>query len=205
MQALIPALILAGGNSSRMGQDKASVTLAGRTLLTRVVQRVQPQVSTIAINSNMPNADGLLVEFPIVPDSTSMPCGPLSGILTGMEYYARRACTHFLTVSVDCPFLPDDLVTRLMQGVTDAHSIAIARSNGKTHPTIGIWPVALNEELRNWLDLSSRYSVKAFLDGRQITEIEFPDEQYGDWTIDPFFNVNTPSDLARASQIAARM
>jgi molybdopterin-guanine dinucleotide biosynthesis protein A/very-short-patch-repair endonuclease len=105
-------LILAGGRSSRMGENKAFVKLGDKTLLEHVYQRLQPQCERVLVNTN--SNDPRFNSFQTIPDSTSGQLGPLAGILAGLEHVEKQQHEWLVTVPIDCPFLPLDLVERFM-------------------------------------------------------------------------------------------
>ena len=111
----IPALILAGGRSSRMGGgDKSLMPLHGRPMLAHVLDRIRPQVSSILINSNSDPALFAKFGLPVRADAMPGHLGPLAGLLTGMHWAEEMSATHLLTVSCDTPFLPHDLAERIV-------------------------------------------------------------------------------------------
>lgn len=190
-------LILAGGLSRRMGGgDKALKRLAGTTILARIVRRIGPQVSDLWLNANGP-AERFGLDLPLVPDSLPDAPGPLAGILAGLDLAAAHdpGVHHVLTVPADCPFLPDDLVARLAAAAGNAGS-ACASSGGRVHGVVGLWPVAARDELRHLLVDEDIRRVDGWLARAGTATVEWPAAPY-----DPFFNVNTPDDLAEAEQI----
>src|SRR6478752_10148003 len=110
----IPALILAGGRSSRMGGgDKCLMPLSGRPMLTHVLDRITPQASSILINSNSDPAQFRAFGLGVRADAVPGRPGPLAGVLTGLLWAREMSATHLLTVPCDTPFLPYDLVEQL--------------------------------------------------------------------------------------------
>jgi molybdenum cofactor guanylyltransferase len=193
-----PAVILAGGLSRRMGRDKATVTLGGRSLLDHVVTRLLPQVSAVALNAHdtLSAPDGL----PIVQDVVAGHRGPLAGILTAMRHGAGHHphASHVLTVPIDSPFLPRDLVARLAEEAHANDAIAIAASADAMHPVCGLWPVSLADALQAFLDSPEEPRVKTFLEGHRTALVDFPLIETANGPLDPFLNVNTPDDLKKA-------
>ena len=103
-----PAVILAGGLARRMGGgDKLLLKLGGLTLLDHIVERLTPQVSSIAINAN---GDPRRFPYPVIADSLPGVSGPLAGVQAALVHAQGNPCV--LTVSGDTPFLPADLVAR---------------------------------------------------------------------------------------------
>jgi molybdenum cofactor guanylyltransferase len=184
----VHGVILAGGSGIRMGGlDKGLLALGRTTLMARAVQRLQFQVQPVAISANGDPSRFGLHGLPVLPDAAAM--GPLAGILAGLDWALKSGADAIVSVAVDTPFFPDDLVTRLTQGGCHA---AIATCNGRAHPTFGLWPVALREHLRAGL-ARGEAKLMRFADGIGAAQIEF---QLTD--PDPFWNLNTPEDLIRA-------
>jgi molybdopterin-guanine dinucleotide biosynthesis protein A len=126
--------------------------------------------------------------------------GPLAGILAGLDWAAQNMpdAATLVTVSGDCPFIPADLVSRLEETRRNERKpLACARSGTWTHPVIGLWPVDLRHELRHALITEKLRKVDAWTARRGVAIAEWPVEP-----IDPFFNVNTPDDAAKAETLA---
>jgi len=197
-----PATILAGGRSNRMGGgDKALADIGGQTLLARIVGRLSPQAGPIAVNANgHPKRFGAF-DLPVLADATQTFDGPLAGILVAMNWARGIGASHVLTVAGDTPFFPDELVDAL-SGARSRNAIAVASSRGRIHPTFAIWPVALRGDLEGDIAAGTR-RLNDFIAGHQSVVVPFPDMRLGNGEdIDPFFNVNTPGDLAEARRIA---
>ncbi|MBW9056210.1 molybdenum cofactor guanylyltransferase MobA [Rhizobium mesosinicum] len=192
----IPGIVLAGGRSSRMGRDKTGVTLGGCSLLDHVLSRLSPQTAEIAVNADAADVHDL----PIVPDRIPGKAGPMAGIHAAMIYGAGLHATHVVTVSVDCPFFPTDLVSRLAGAVSRPEQIAIAASQGRSHPVFGLWPTALAGDLEEWVRIDEKRRVRDFLSRHDVTEVAFPLHPTRASVLDPFFNINTPDDLMEAER-----
>ncbi|MDQ0558520.1 molybdopterin-guanine dinucleotide biosynthesis protein A [Rhizobium mesoamericanum] len=194
----IPGVVLAGGRSSRMGRDKATVLLNGRTLLERVVEQLEPQVNTLAVNADAAPQN---CRHSFIPDIVPGKAGPMAGIHAAMAYGATLGgVTHVVTVSVDSPFFPGDLVDWLAAAIDAPDKIAIASSEGRSHPVFGLWPVVLADELASWIVTDEKRRVLDFLLRHDVTEVAFPLRPTRASLLDPFFNVNTPDDLAEAER-----
>ncbi|MBB2835072.1 UNVERIFIED_ORG: molybdopterin-guanine dinucleotide biosynthesis protein A [Rhizobium esperanzae] len=192
----IAGVVLAGGRSQRMGRDKASVMLGAESLLRHVLSRLSPQVSSIAVN-----ADAAEEDVPVIPDRISGKAGPMAGIHAAMTHAAAiPSVTHVATVSVDCPFFPADLVARLAATLERPSQIAIAASEGRSHPVFGLWPVTLAADLESWIATDEKRRVRDFLLGHDVTEVAFPLHPTRASLLDPFFNINTPDDLVEAQR-----
>ena len=185
-------VILAGGQGRRMGgADKATLRLAGRSLAAHAVDRLEPQVDRLAISANGDPARLSALGLPVLPDADSQ--GPLSGVLAALNWAAPLGATHVVTVAVDTPFFPGDLVPRLLLAA-DPSGLALARSGGNDHPTFGIWPVAVREALSAFLGSGAKASVRAFADAHGAGRADFPEDG-------AFLNLNTPDDLSRAEAL----
>ena len=196
-------LILAGGQARRMGGgDKVRIPIGGRTILERVLARMAPQCSRIIINANGDPARFADTRLPVVPDSVPDFAGPLAGILAGLDWAVAHApdITDIASVPGDCPFLPGDLVERL-QSTRSAEGtpLACARSGEWRHPVIGLWPVALRDDLRHALVDEGLHKIEAWTQRHGVAIADWPAAP-----VDPFFNVNTPDDVATAERAAAQ-
>jgi len=198
----ITGLLLAGGQSRRMGGgDKSLRLLAGQTLLDRVIDRVRPQVAALALNANGDPARFARVGLPVVADSVADFAGPLAGILAGLDWTAanRPDCPLVVSLATDAPFLPTDLVARLAEGMNSQKAeLACAASGGQPHPVIGLWPVRLREDLRHALIAEGIRKVDVWTQRYPLATVDFPVT-----TVDPFFNANRPEDLDRAAALLA--
>lgn len=191
---MIAGVILAGGLSSRMGgRNKAVIELGGQTLLARLTARLAPQVDALAINSNA-ELDEVAGASPVLRDRFAGFPGPLAGLHAGLCWAEGIAgVTHIATVSVDTPFLPVDFVSRLSEV---GASVAVARSDGRLHPTCALWPVSLRGALEAVLQAGTSRRVLDFAEAAGYVPVDFPAVPF-----DPFFNVNTPEELARAESL----
>ena len=199
----IPAVILAGGKSSRMGEPKALLPFGPARLIDHVAARIRPQAGPIALNTNDPGIT--LAGVASFPDRFTGFHGPLAGIHAALAHTAETypGATHTFIVPTDSPFFPRNLVVTLAATRTGADDIALAASLGRMHPVLGLWPVALASKLAAWLEDPPTLKVRAFLDGLPVRITEFPviDTPLGPF--DPFFNINTPDDLDRARRLLA--
>lgn len=199
----VVGVLLAGGESSRMGGgDKCLRMLGGRPILARIIDRLGPQVSDIVINANGDAARFAAFGHPVVADSIAGFAGPLAGVQAGLQWIKtnRPDAAYAITIATDTPFFPDDLVQRLMAASDDPSALRIARSAVGTHPVIGLWPVTLAEDLKASLERGER-KVGAWTKVHGATEVVFPPVEIGETSIDPFFNINAPDDLAAAEAL----
>jgi molybdopterin-guanine dinucleotide biosynthesis protein A len=197
-------VILAGGQARRMGGgDKALLLLDGQTLLARVVARMAPQVDKLALNANGDPARFQGFDLPVIADNVGGFVGPLAGVLAGLDWAASEGASHIVTAAADTPFFPADLVARLQAALSDSAPIAMAatpdpKRGMSRHPTFGLWPVALRDDLRAALNNGTR-KVIDWTDQHGVAHAEFSVVPY-----DPFFNVNTPEDMLAAIELLER-
>ena len=188
-------LILAGGRSRRMqGRDKALLAVQGETLLAHAIRRLRPQVDALVLNSNA--APDSLAEYgqPVIPDRLPGFLGPLAGIHAGLMQYPED---YLVTVAVDLPFLPPDLVTRLRSGL-ESKSCAYA-SDAERHALALLWRPGTAASVEDYLQRGER-SVKDYLAVHgQPVRFDRPQDR------GLFCNINTPEDLARAEQDVERL
>lgn len=200
MTGSIAGLVLAGGGSRRMGgSDKFLLQLAGQSLLGRAISRLEPQVLNLAISANCDPALLAAWPYPVLPDPPPAGRGPLAGILAGLDWCAGQA-SHLVTIASDTPFYPEDLVDRLVTAAGgETETIVLAASGGRTHPVFGLWPVSMRTDLRDWLARGASLKVAEFTFTQPCMICPFPAAPDGD----PFFNVNTPDDMAEAIRRAS--
>lgn len=197
----LPAVILAGGLSSRMGGgDKVLLELNGQPLLAHVIARLAPQVGPLAISANGDPARFARFGLPVLADSLPDFPGPLAGILAAMDWAAGLGAASVLTAAGDTPFPPHDLAARLQAAGAQGLALAADRDSAgeaRLHPTFGLWPTALREDLR-----------AALAEGLRRPRQWAARHQAGTAIFDgpePFFNINTPADLAHASAASANV
>lgn len=204
--AEIPPFLLAGGRSSRMGANKAFALLGHERLLTRIATLIgQRQTIPVALNAD---ADWLDTEgLRLVPDTITGKLGPLAGVLSAMRHAAvhHPHASHLVTVPIDSPFFPIDLVARLAEPIEGRDEIAIAASLGRDHPVFGLWPVSLSDDLEAWLLADEKRRVRDFLARHLVRTVDFPAVKTPIGPLDPFFNINTPDDLLDAGRWLAAL
>lgn len=196
----VVGVILAGGRARRMGGgDKALRTVGGQAVLARLIGRLAPQVARLVLNANEDPARFAAFGLPVVGDDLPDRPGPLAGVLAGLDWAARSepGVRWVVTAPGDAPFLPADLVARLHAGRGGA-TLACAASGGRMHPVVALWPVALRHDLRRALVEEGLHKVGAYVGRHGPAVVEWPVGGQ-----DPFFNVNTPADLADADRLAA--
>ncbi len=190
----VPVLVLAGGEGRRMGgADKALLELGGRPVLRHILDRLGPAHGPFAISANGDPSRYAAFGCPVLPDLPQFRGrGPLAGVLAGLAWAEALGAASLLTAPGDAPFLPPDLARRL------APAPALAESGGKRHPPVALWPVAARAALEAHLaaldpDRRGAWSVLAFAEQIGARVVSFPVEP-----ADPFLDIDTPADLARA-------
>jgi molybdopterin-guanine dinucleotide biosynthesis protein A len=201
-QQLPLGLVLAGGLARRMGGgDKLRIKIGSKTILERVIKAMTPQCARLVINTNGDPARFADTGLPVVADSVPDFAGPLAGVLAGLDWAAANApdIEDVASVPGDCPFLPTDLVPRLTAARQQAGApLACARSGDWRHPVVGLWPVALREDLRRALTVEGLHKIEIWTARHGVAIADWPADP-----VDPFFNVNTPEDVAAAERVAA--
>ncbi|HLI22844.1 MAG TPA: molybdenum cofactor guanylyltransferase MobA [Stellaceae bacterium] len=198
----IAGVLLAGGQSQRMGGgDKTLRLLGGKPILAHVIERAKPQVDALVLNANGDPARFAPFGLPVIADEIAGFAGPLAGVLAGLDWTAQHLPEAELVASfaTDAPFLPRDLVRRLAVALEEGgFDLACAQSNGQAHPVFGLWQVGLRGDLRAALKSGLR-KVDQWTARFKLVEVEFPAEP-----VDPFFNANRPDDLAEAERLVAQ-
>ena len=202
----ITGVVLAGGRSRRMGGgDKGLLQLAGKPMLSHVVERLAPQVDAVIINANGEPRRFAALALPVVADTIAGFAGPLAGVLAGMRWSAAHApgARFILTAAGDAPLPPRDLAERLRAALAASGSIALAQSMGALHPVIGLWPVELADDLEAGLRAGVR-KVLDFTHRHGMVSVPFAPVALCGLEIDPFFNANTPAELDQLRALLAR-
>ena len=196
-------LLLAGGLARRMGGgDKPLRTIAGRSILAHVIERLAPQCDGLLVNAN--GDPGRFADFglPVLADTLPDHPGPLAGVLAGMEWAADQGADAIISVAADTPFFPHDLVTRLMaaRGPSGLVLAASPDASGRMQrqPTFGLWPVALRHDLNRALGAGLR-KIVLWTEAHHATTAEFSALPF-----DPFFNVNSPEDINAANMLVSK-
>ena len=195
-------LVLAGGLARRMGGgDKARIEIGGVSILDRVLATLSAQCTGMIINANGDPKRFADTGLTVVADSVPDFAGPLAGILAGRDWVAanRPGIEWIVSVPGDCPFLPRDLVARLHTARSaEGKPLACAHSGDWRHPVVGLWPVALREDLRQAITVEDLRKIEVWTARHGVA--------LADWAVepvDPFFNVNTPEDAEQATRLAA--
>jgi molybdopterin-guanine dinucleotide biosynthesis protein A len=182
------------------GGDKPMRQIGGRTILERVIARLRPQCDGLILNANGDPARFASFGLPVIADGVADFPGPLAGILAALDWAAanRPDTRWILSAAADCPFLPRDLLARLHRARADENAeLAVAASDGQSHPVIGLWSVALREQLRHALVEEGIRRIDRWTARYRLATVTWPTAP-----LDPFFNANTMDDIARAERLA---
>lgn len=194
-------VVLAGGRASRMGGgDKPMRQIGGQTILHRAIDRLSRQCDGVILNANGDPARFAALGLPVVGDTLAGQPGPLGGILAGLEWCAaqRPDLVWVLSAPGDCPFLPHDLVARLHAAACESDAaVAVAASDGQTHPIVALWHVRLRAALRHTLTVEDDRKAGRFVMRHGAAVVSWPTTP-----VDPFFNVNTVEHLHEAERLA---
>lgn len=200
VKAKAAGVVLAGGLARRMGGgDKGLLELDGKPILDHVLERIRPQVRLLVLNANGDPERFSLWPYSVAADVLPGNPGPLVGVLTGLDWTFANVpgLEWVVSVPTDAPFLPHDLVARLMAAVEEEGAdMACATSGGQRHPVIGLWPVELRNELRHALIDEGIRKVDAWTGRYKVADVEFSTDP-----VDPFFNANDEDDLEKAKAL----
>ena len=187
-------VILAGGRSSRMGgQRKAVVELADRPLLAHVVERLRPQVGSVLLSCGPRAANLDDFGLPLVPDLVPGYRGPLAGLYSAMQHLVDRGFEGSLVLCpCDAPFVPPDLV-QVLREAGGGERVAVPAWQGVPQPTFSLWPLRYLEVVHDALVEKGLGGPRQVLDRVPHEVVEWAPAEPP-----PFFNVNTPRDLATA-------
>lgn len=180
------------------GGDKGLVEVAGQPMLAHVVARLRPQVDALVLNANGDPGRFAGFGLPVVADTMADFPGPLAGVLAGLRWALGHApsATHVVSAPGDAPLLPQDLVAKLeVAAQARPGAIPVAASEGQMHPVIALWPVSLADDLEAALRDGLR-PVRRFIDRYGAVPVPFTAVDLNGHAFDPFFNANTPEDLA---------
>ena len=194
----IAGCIIAGGESRRMGEDKAVLELGGMPLVAHAIERLKPQVASLIINAHDGSADFGIYGLPVVTDPAGDHQGPLAGILAALRWAEKNDIAWIATVAVDTPFFPRDLTRRLAEAAQDKE-LACASSGGLMHPVFGLWKAELALELEQQIENGLR-SARQWVALHDAGIADWPTLPY-----DPFFNINNPADREAALRILAEI
>ena len=188
----ITGVILAGGLGTRLsGDDKGLVAIGTRPMVSHVIERFAPQVSTLIINANRNLGRYRDFGFPVIPDAIGDYPGPLAGIGAALAHTGsgRIACAP-----CDCPFLPTDFVARLVSAMDTASAeVAYAVNSGRPQPVFAVLDCSLLESLTTYVNEGGR-KIMNWYRALDAVAVDFGDDPGA------FANINTNAELAEAEQ-----
>lgn len=186
----ITAVILAGGQGTRFaGVDKGLVKLNKRSLVQHLIERIEPQVSSIIISANRNIETYAKLGFPVYEDGITGFAGPLAGILKGLQECKSE---WLLSVPADSPFIPSDIVQRLSQSI-ESEKIAMPHDGKYLHPTFALLHKSLAPSLDNFLQQGER-KARVWMQQQEHSIVDFSDNPSA------FININTEDDLKNAEK-----
>jgi len=190
-------VILAGGRSSRMGVgSKALLDLNGQTLLARVVERLQPYLDPLLLSCESETSEFDSFGLTLIPDLLPNHRGPLTGLCSTLQYLADKGQdTGLVLCPCDAPFIPDELVQKLLDATQGADKpVVVISYQGVLQPTFSLWQNHHLSFIREAVTNKGMGGLKQVLALLPHQVVEWPATEPS-----PFFNVNTPADLNTAS------
>ena len=195
----ILAVVLAGGQSKRFGEDKNQVKLGNITLLEHVLAKVTNKFEKILIISNQNLNIKTLTSITIIPDCIQGNLGPLVGVLTAMKWIKKKNKQYqwIATFPCDTPFFDTSIIEKYKSKINLNESLLyFVKSNQKRHNIFGLWSVKLMDTLENDLVNNNFRKVEEWADKIGVETINIKSDKF-----DPFFNINTKTDLEEAEKI----
>jgi molybdenum cofactor guanylyltransferase len=176
-----------------MAASKPELLLGGTSLIDRALGNAANMSEVVALavqqKPSWPVREGIEHLYDEQAD-----IGPLSALSSALSWGALRQSSHVLLVPCDMPFLPSDLLSRLADSIGDA-AVAMVKSHGRLHPICALWSIAALSVLPDYAE-NSRRSLIGFAERLGMVEVEWAADP-----VDPFFNINTPDDLAVAQRL----
>ena len=182
----IAGLIIAGGKSSRMGQNKALIHFKQKPLIEHVYDRLKYQVEKVYININQA-CNNFKYKENIIPDKKQNYQGPLAGLDAALQMIQ----TEWLQIApCDSPFLPLDPTQILMnKSKQSLHKIIIPQTQNNIHPTLGLFHSSIADDLNLFLKNKDRGFIN-FINSVGFEGVSFENEH-------AFVNINTPEELEK--------
>ena len=193
----ILGIILAGGKSSRFGEDKSTVKLGNKTLLDHIVNKIENEFNEILVISNNKELSFQNKKIQVIEDCIKGQLGPLVGILTAMKWVKENKKDYRWVVSFPCdtPFFDINLTNKLkLKTNNTSKKLIFLNSEKKRHNIFGAWSVDLAEILENDLKKNFR-KVEIWADKIGYESININIEKF-----DKFLNINTKKDLEKAKE-----
>jgi molybdopterin-guanine dinucleotide biosynthesis protein A len=186
-----------GGQFS--GNHKGLQPLAGQSLLSHVIARLQPQCKRLLLSVEAVNSCWEDFGLEQVADLQTGSQGPLGGLLAAIQAMHDDS-DWLLLVPCDAPFLPLNLAELLARSAAAAKApVALISYQQQWQPTFSLWHRRLLPDLRAAVLQHGQRGLKEFLQTQPVAVLE--------WTTsepNPFFNINTADDLAAAAALLDR-
>jgi len=195
----ILGVILAGGQSRRMGRDKSLIKLNEKTLIEHTIIKVKKFLPNLIIISNENKNEIMKYGIDLVNDCLGKNQGPLIGIMTAMKYIKdnKKNFDWIATFPCDTPFFPELLIKKFIDNSKSKKSLLyFASSKGQRHNVFGLWSLKLYDKLHNDIVNKNSRKVEDWAEQNDVQRIEFSFEKD-----DPFFNINTEEDLIKAKEL----
>jgi len=186
------AVVLSGGNSRRMGQDKANLLLGERTLLQSVAATLRPMFAEVIISVRQPRPG---IDLPQVSDDP-LHTGPLAGLAAGLEC----ATTPWIfAVACDMPFITPAVIEHLARQRTDCQAV-VPMVHGYQQPLAAFYATSCLDVVRDILNSSGKHSLRALLDRLQVRYVSEEQLLAVDPQLRSFFDLDTPQDFQAAQK-----
>jgi len=192
------AAILAGGNSSRMGTNKALLEVGGRSMLHRTADLLRPLVDDLFLVADdaVPYAG---LGLPIIPD-----VHPGRGAIGGIHAALRHAAHPLvLCVACDMPHIGPGVIELLLSSARPGDDALVPRIGGWAEPLLAVYGRSASAGFERAI-LAGRLRVMNALDDLRVRFIDESELRVADAELRSFANVNTPGELAAARIIAAQ-
>ncbi len=181
------ALILAGGESRRMGQDKASLLLGERTLLQSVVATLQPLFAEVIVSVRQPRHE---IDLPQVCDDPSN-TGPLAGLVAGLEGINTP---WLFALACDMPFITPAVIEYLAQQRADCQAV-VPMVSDYPQPLAAFYAASCLPLARDCLNGSGKHSLRELLERLQVRYVNEAELLRADPELLSFFDLDTPQDV----------
>ena len=194
----ILAVVLAGGKSKRFGEDKNHIKLGDKTLLEHVLFKINDKFEEILIVSSQSLEIKEMKNVTVVPDCFD-DLGPLAGVLSSMKWIKENQKKYewIATFPSDTPFFETSIIKEYKKSINkNDSSLYFVKSNNKRHNIFGLWSIDLIETLENDLIKNNFRKVEEWANKIGVKTIDIEIKKF-----DPFFNINTKEDFAKAIKI----
>ena len=188
-------IIIAGGESQRMGRDKATLVLGGQTLLQHVIDSVRPLFQQVLVSVRQPRPD---IALPQVCDGYAN-AGPLAGLCAGLAQARSNGDSWVFAVATDMPFIQPVLIEWLAQRRTGVQAV-VPVVGGHPQPLAAFYASSCLEPIRARLEGDGKRSLRAVLEQLNVLYVNEAELLAVDPGLHSFFDLDTPQDLLAAEQ-----